>query len=135
MRVSDDYRARANECFRLAEDASTKHERGRYFDVALTLLRAATHHDDALPTLPLAAGLGCVLADRTLGQNSSKDTLREILNAIPRGSSIAFNIDQLTTLVSVDETPGAGAKVEDLGRACGCSLSLSRNIAVFTKKP
>jgi hypothetical protein len=138
MAVPDEYRARADECFRLAKDASTKQERGRLLDSALTLLLAATRYDDALPVLPPAPGLVTVPGDRTRAEDSSNDILTQILNAIPRNSTIAFSADQFSALFSAGGPPSVGtevsARVEDLARARGCSFSLFHNIATFTKQ-
>jgi hypothetical protein len=137
MPISDEYRAKADECFRLAKDASTKQERSRHLGSALTFLQAATRHDGALPALPLAPGLAGVLGDRRPGENDSNDILREILNAIPSSSTIAFSADQLGALFLAGGPLGVGtevsARVEDLARACGCSFSLFQGLATFTK--
>ena len=120
MEISDEYRAKADECFRLAKDASTKQERSRHLGSALTLLLAATRHDGVLPVLPLVPGLASVLCDRTPGEDSSNDMLREILDAIPRSSTITFSADQLGALFSAGGPLGVGtevgARVEDLAR-------------------
>jgi hypothetical protein len=138
MAVPDEYRARADECFRLAKDASTKQERSRHLGSALTLLLAATRHDDALPALPPAPGLVTVPGDQTRGEDSSNDILSQILEAIPRNSTIAFSADQLGVLFSGGGPLGVGtevsARVEDIARACGCSFSLFQDIATFTKQ-
>ena len=138
MAVSDEYRARADECFRLAKDASTKQERSLLLDSALTLLLAATRHDDALPVLPPAPGLVTVPGDQTRGEHSSNNILTEILDAIPRNSTIVFSADQLDALFSAGGPPSVGtevsARVEDLARSRGCSFSLFHNIATFTKQ-
>jgi hypothetical protein len=138
MAVPDEYRARADECFRLAKDASTKRERSRLLDRALTLLLAATRQHNALPVLPPAPGLVTVPGDRTRGEDSSNDILTEILDAIPRNSTIAFSADQLDALLSAGGPPSVGtevsARVEDLARVRGCSFSLFHNIATFTKQ-
>ena len=137
MASSDEYRAKADECFRFAKDASTKQERSRHLGSALTLLLAATRHDGVLPVLPLAPGLASVLGDRTPGEDSSNDMLGETLDAIPRSSTITFSADQLGALFSASGPLGVGtevsARVEDLARACGCSFSLFQDIATFTK--
>jgi hypothetical protein len=137
MAVPDDYRARADECFRLAKNASTKQERSRLLDSALTLLLAATRHDDALPVLPPAAGLVTVAGDRTRGENSSNDILTEILDAIPRNSTIAFSANQLDALLSAGGPPSVGtevAAIEGLARVRGCSFSFFHNVVTFTKQ-
>jgi len=138
MAVPDEYRARADKCMRLAKDAPTEQERGRLLASALTLLLAATRHDDASPVLPPAPGLVTVPDDRTRGQDSSNDILSQILDAIPRNSIIAFSADQLGALFSAGGPLGVGtevsARVEDLARACGCSFCLFQNIATFTKQ-
>jgi hypothetical protein len=137
MAISDEYRTKADECFRLAKDASTKQERNRHLDSALTLLLAATRHDGVLPVLPLAPGLASVLDAPTCGEDSSNDILRKILDAIPRSSNLTFSADQLGALFSAGGPLGAGtevsARVEDLARACGCSFSLFQGIATFIK--
>jgi hypothetical protein len=137
MAVLAEYRARADECFRLAKDALTKRERSRHLAKALTMLIAATQHDDALPILPPAPSLVTAPGDRTRREDSSKDSLSQILAAIPMTSTIAFSAHQLGALLSADKSLGVGtdsARVEDLAKTCGCSFSLSQNIATFTKQ-
>jgi hypothetical protein len=138
MAVSDEYRGRADECFRLAKDASTKQERSRHLGSALTLLLAATRHDDALPVLPPAPGLVTVPRDQTRGEDSSNYILSQILEAIPRNSTIAFSAGQLGALFSGGGPLGVGtevtARVEDIARACGCSFGLFQDIATFAKQ-
>ena len=137
MAISDEYRTKADECFRLAKDASTTQERNRHLGSALTLLLAATRHDGILPVLPLAPGLASVLDDRTCGEDSSNDILRQILDAIPRSSNLTFSADQLGALFSASGPLGVGtevsARVEDLARACGCSFRLFQGIATFIR--
>jgi hypothetical protein len=137
MAISDEYRTKADECFRLAKDASTKQERNRHLGSALTLLLAATRHDGVLPVLPLAPGLAGVFGDRTPGENCPNDILREILKAIPRSSNMTFSAEQLGALFSAGGPLGVGTevstRVEDLARACGCSFSLFQGIATFIK--
>ena len=138
MAISDEYRTKADECFRLAKDASTKQERNRHLSTALTLLLAATRHDGMLPVLPLAPRLASVLDDRTCGGDSSNDILRQILDAIPKSGNLTFSADQLGVLFSasgpLDIGTEVSARVEDLAEACGCSFSLFRDIATFTKQ-
>jgi hypothetical protein len=138
MAVSDEYRARADECFRLAKDASTKQERSRHLGGALTMLLTAARHDDALRVLPKAPLLVTIPRDRTRGEDNSNDILNQILDAIPMKSTIAFSADQLGVLFSAGGPLRIGtelsARVEDLADACGCSLSLSQDIATFTKQ-
>ena len=138
MAVSDEYRARADECFRLAKDASTKQERSRHLGSALTMLLTAARHDDAPRVLPPAPLLVIVPRDRTREEDNSNDILSQILDAIPMKSTIAFSAEQLGVLFSASGPLGAGtevsARVEDLAKACGCSFNLFENVATFTKQ-
>ena len=110
MAILDEYRARADECFRLAKNASTKQERNRYLNSALTLLQAATRHDGVLPVLPSSPGLSTVPGDRTREEDSSNDILSEILDAIPWGSTITFSADQLGVLFLAGGPLGVGTE-------------------------
>jgi hypothetical protein len=138
MPVSDEYRARAAECFRLANCASTKQERSRHLSSALTMLLTASRQDDNLPVLPPAPSLVTITDDRTRGEPGSNDILSQILDTMPIKSTIAFSADQLGVLFSASGPLGIdaelSARVEDLAEACGCSLSLFQDIATFTKQ-
>ena len=71
--------------------------------------------------------------------NSANETVFDILDAIPEGSSVSFSADQLAFLLSADEAirpaSEAHARVERFARACGCSFLFRRQAGTgtFTK--
>jgi hypothetical protein len=155
MAASNEYRAVADECFRLAQSASTQQERVGHLNTALTLLRAATRYDDALPVLPPSPRLSTVLGVQACGEercskldaarsarsldDGTSDMLRAVLDAIPKGSTIMFSADQLGVLFSaggpIVAATEASARVEHLAKSCGCSFSLQQGTGtgIFTK--
>jgi hypothetical protein len=71
--------------------------------------------------------------------NSANESVFDILDAIPEGSSVSFSADQLAFLLSADEATRpaseAHARVERFASACGCSFLFPRQAGTgtFTK--
>src|SRR4029079_5800665 len=71
--------------------------------------------------------------------DSANETVIDVLDAIPEGSSVSFSADQLAFLLSADEAIGpdseAHARVERFARGCGCSFSFWQQAGTgsFTK--
>jgi len=90
--------------------------------------------DEALPILPRAPTLApnqqvdSTAISNTCTVNSATEFLRNALEAIPTGSTIAFAAEDLDALFLAGAPIVRGAetyrKVEDFARACDCSLSL-----------
>ncbi len=71
--------------------------------------------------------------------DSANETVIDVLDAIPEGSSVSFSADQLAFLLSADEAIGpaseAHARVERFARGCGCSFLFRQQAGTgtFTK--
>jgi hypothetical protein len=99
---------------------------------------------EALPTLPLAPRLVPVsgLKEETEADASAiSDTgpadagmeiIRNSLEAIPMGSTLAFAADDLGALLFVVRGPGLYRKVAHLAQACFCSLSVEEEVGTIT---
>jgi hypothetical protein len=71
--------------------------------------------------------------------DSANETVSDVLDAIPEGSSVSFSADQLAFLLSAGEAirpaSEAHARVERFARACGCSFLFRHQAGtgIFTK--
>jgi hypothetical protein len=103
---------------------------------------------EALPTLPMAPRLAPVLrlteeteADAsaisdTGPADAGMEIIRNSLEAIPMGSTLAFAADDLGALLFAGAPlvrgPGFYRKVAHLAQACFCSLSVEEDVGTIT---
>ena len=142
MTTSDQYRAKAEECFRSAQDASTKEERASHHHLAIRWLKAAMDLDNALPPLPPAPrlprpGRSQLLADCF---SDGMRLIANILDVLPRDSIVTFSADDLGLFSSDNQLNGgefgAAASLRHIAEMCGCTFTFVCEIRVahFFKK-
>jgi hypothetical protein len=105
-----------------------------------TSLKIRQGEEPPVPTLPPAPVLAPIGFDVAPTDSCDcSDFIEELLNAIPKGSSITFSSDQLQIFFSCGgrsiPAPVASARAEHLAFAHGCSFSLKpgAGTAIFTK--